>query len=92
MARLEGNAMGRKIAAHCHVREYITKGETEWERSMGKTVKEKQWLQDMLQSEPKVKSKDCKRVAPNEGAAQNSKRIKEMSMGDIVSAISMPKK
>eukprot|EP00977_Amphora_coffeiformis_P000837 scaffold178_cov163-Amphora_coffeaeformis.AAC.11 len=97
MGRLEGNAMGRKIAALAKVREYTTKGNTEWERSVGRTIKEKEWLQDMLQSEPKVQSKDRKREAPTrsnlkEGAHEKSKRIKEMSMGDIVSAISMPQK
>ena len=97
MARLEGNAMGRKIAALAKVREYTSMGENEWELAVGRTIKEKEWLQDMLQSEPKVQNKDRKRDASTrssfkEGSHEQSKRIKEMSMGDIVSAMSMPQK
>ena len=92
--RLEGNAMGRKIASLCHLREYTSRGKKEWERSIGKSAKEKVWLEEMLHSEPKGQTKNRKRTAPptvKESSSDKSKRIKEMTMGDIINAISMPK-
>ena len=94
--RLEGNAMGRKIASVCLVREYKSRGKSEWERLVRKSLKEKAWLNDILHHEEPYSggAKEGKRKYTNktENTHDKSKRIKEMSMHDIVKAISLPQK
>lgn len=108
--RLEGNAMGRKIAALCKVREYTSGGKAEWERVVQKSLREKEWLDEMLAPEsrqalpaqaPSTATKGGEENhrkrssgqsvdSDDPNAQENSKRIKEMSMDDIVQAISIP--
>jgi hypothetical protein len=112
-ARLEGNAMGRKTAALCKVHEYMSGGKAEWERVVHKSLREKEWLDDMLatpesraalpmapSTSTKGDEKEDNHRKRSSGLSiddsgdgniqENSKRAKEMSMDDIVQAISIP--
>jgi hypothetical protein len=94
VSRLEGNPMGRKVATACFVRDYISKGRKEWERCVNKSLKGKDWLQDMLGSSSHSAQKDTKRKhsGMHENSQEKSKRIHEMSFHDIVNAISQTDK
>jgi hypothetical protein len=93
--RLTGNAMGRSVVDACSVREYTSKGQDQWRKTVQKTLEREEWLKEMV-SKDTSKRDDTKTERKREGsdlepASKKSRKGDAVTLDSIMDAISIPK-
>jgi nucleolar protein 9 len=97
--RLSGNAMGRSVMDTCAVREYMSKGQDQWRKTVQKTLESAEWLKEMVSRDnhrrDDVKtdsSQERKREGSDPERASKKSRKAGVTMDSIMEAISIPAK
>jgi nucleolar protein 9 len=90
--RLTGNAMGRSVVDACSVREYTSKGQDQWRKTVQKTLEREEWLKEMV-SKDTHKRDDTERKRQGsdlEPASKKSRKADGVTLDSIMEAISIP--
>ena len=95
--RLTGNAMGRSVVETCAVREYTSKGQDQWRKTVQKTLEREEWLKEMVsrdthkRDDTKTSSLERKRQGSDlEPASKKSRKADAVTLDSIMDAISIP--
>jgi hypothetical protein len=95
--RLTGNAMGRSVVETCAVREYTSKGQDQWRKTIQKTLEREEWLKEMVsrdthkRDDTKTSSLERKRQGSDlEPASKKSRKADGVTLDSIMDAISIP--
>jgi nucleolar protein 9 len=91
--RLTGNAMGRSVVDACSVREYTSKGQDQWRKTVQKTLEREEWLKEMVSKDTTHKRDDTERKRQGsdlEPASKKSRKADGVTLDSIMEAISIP--
>lgn len=90
--RLTGNAMGRSVVDTCAVREYTSKGQDQWRKTVQKTLEREDWLKEMVSQGTHTKTSSERKCQGSdlEPASKKSRKADGVTLDSIMDAISIP--